>query len=491
MLRLLLGLLLISFVSLILLSFPKTPPERRLVRRIAYKPREPRVRVWPKPGRGKDIVIVIPYRDRKIHYERIMQNLRRIRRKTWTIHTILVEQFDTQPFKRAWLMNIGLAEAKKFFGEDTCLVTHDVDMLADALVDYSWCDRPTQICSELSCFGGGVPYASSAGGVVQASLRDWYKINGFTNEAVGWGGEDDDLHHRFRLNHLLTGGHLRRPEKGFGKCECMHDEHHTERTRDEHGYRHIVSKISRMRSNSDEWREDGLNSLKYSVEWKSLDEYGTLHLKVKKPVCQTEPKGKMWDAFRSMVGLLEDLGANYTVSSGTLLTWYRQCDLTSEDIDMNIDLRWFSAHLEDLHRSLKSAGWTKSAFFGKPNQIGYEEAWLYKGVKCDLFSIAYVEGRYINGLTIEGKVYPCDSYLERYERHEWNGVSFWTPAPIEPYLRGKYGRWRKKISSYRWDEDPFRRDGRRHCSRSEDISALQARFDLLPADSPTVRLAEE
>ena len=75
MLRLLCGLLLVSFVSMILLSLPKTPPERRLVRRIAYKPREARIRVWPKPGRGKNIVIVIPYRDREMHYERIMQNL--------------------------------------------------------------------------------------------------------------------------------------------------------------------------------------------------------------------------------------------------------------------------------------------------------------------------------------------------------------------------------------------------------------------------------
>lgn len=227
------------------------------------------------------IVIVIPFRDRDVHYEKIAKHLPTITRPNWDLHTILVEQDDTEHFRRAWLMNIGIYEAKKRFkDESTCVVTHDIDMISDSKVDYGWCDKPTQICSELSCFGGSVPYKASAGGVVQASLKDWFRINGFTNEAIGWGGEDDDLHHRFRLNRLLTNGHLRRPAKGFGKCHCMHDDDHTERKTHPAGYKKIVSKILRMERGSDEWKRDGLNSLKYYVHSEVKDDYGTIRLRV-------------------------------------------------------------------------------------------------------------------------------------------------------------------------------------------------------------------
>ena len=37
------------------------------------------------------------------------------------------------------------------------------------------------------------------------SLKHWRMINGFGNNYFGWGGEDDELHHRLRLNGLLYG----------------------------------------------------------------------------------------------------------------------------------------------------------------------------------------------------------------------------------------------------------------------------------------------
>jgi len=443
-----------------------------------------------------NIVIVIPFRDRANHYKKIMEHLPSITRENWRIHTILVEQFDNKPFKRAWLMNIGISEAKKRFKDDkTCVVTHDVDMLADSKVDYGWCDRPTQICSELSCYNGGVPYPTSGGGVVQASLKDWFTINGFTNEAIGWGGEDDDLHHRFRLNKLLTGGHLRRPAKGFGKCHCMNDKDHTKRARDSRGYKDIVAKIGRMKRGSSEWKTDGLNSLKYHVSEESVDKYGTIHLKVKdvktiineKVVsgtvthrCKTKPSGKKWDTFKSMINALNQLSTNYTISSGTVLAWYRDCSLKkSDDIDININLRWFSKHQKRLEKSLLASGWKKQRVFGTLGDVGYEEAWTRNKIKTDLFSVAYVDGRYINGLTVNDKVFPCDSFFKSYETHVWNNVKFQVPSPIEPYLRGKYGNWKvEHVANYKWNLEPFKTaDGRRHCVHdTNEMERLQANY---------------
>lgn len=632
----------------------------------------------------KDIVIVIPYRDRAVHYEKIMQHLPTIRRKHWNIHTILVEQDDTEPFKRSWLLNIGIAEANKIYSEDACLVTHDVDMIADSQVDYSWCDKPTQICSELSCFKDSVPYKNSAGGVVQASLKDWNTINGFTNTGIGWGGEDDDLHHRFRINGLLTKGTLRRPPKGEGRCHCMNDEHHTKRLRDDKGYSKMISKIKRMRGNSNEWKQDGLNTLQYHITSKTNDRFGSVHYKVKDKalkvtklqccspdhtrcswtrtgtipqcekenlltllkfvkqtlnnklswyidhgtylgsvrnkkhiphetdidisiqdmntamqllenaiigthftlnrktipkrlfyssknkvhvdfwtlksygdfmaiqipvkkqplswykidkallypfatceyegdtypcprdkkylklrygndwdipkakysvhpeytdgaglrlqklqVCSNKPSGPRWNSFVSMVTTLNELKANFTLSSGTVLAWYRDCSLGEADIDINIDLFWFTAHIDKLHKHLMNSGWHLHETFGEPGSIGYEEAWMKDGIKTDLFSIAHVDGRYINGLVINSIMYPCDSFIHTFETHIWNSLTFKVPSPIENYLTGKYGYWRQKqIKNYIWDVEPFKTDNNRdHCKKdTQEMKRLQTLF---------------
>ena len=257
--------------------------------------REPDEHAIPRQAREPDehIVIVIPYRDRAEHYTRFIEHLPSITRDNWRIHTILVEQNDNKPFNRGWLLNIGIGESKKRFGDmNPCVVTHDVDMLADSNVDYSWCDRPTLACSQLSCFNNRIPYRKYSGGVVQALLNDWYAVNGYTNIFEGWGGEDDDLYHRFRLAGLLRRHRLRRPKRGFGKCKCIDNSPSSEETKRRHkGYKNIVARVERMKHGSEEWKTEGLSSLQYRIDEESVDEYGTVHLKVEQ---QTFPIALHW-----------------------------------------------------------------------------------------------------------------------------------------------------------------------------------------------------
>ena len=251
----------------------KTTPEPGVKRLIS------KVNIEPMTNASPNIVVVIPYRNRTVHLKTLLEHLANIARTSWRLKTIIVEQQDKHHFRRGWLMNIGIHETKERFIDDTlCVVTHDVDMIADSKVDYSWCARPTQICSELSRYNGSIPYVTYAGRVVQAYLKHWYIINGFTNTAFGWGGEDDDLHQRFRVNDMLTHRHLRRPAKGFGKCDELHDIDHTKRKLDSKSYKYINAKIRRMARGSGEWRTDGLNSLSYIVSEEYVDQYGAIHL---------------------------------------------------------------------------------------------------------------------------------------------------------------------------------------------------------------------
>ena len=130
--------------------------------------------------------------------------------------------------------------------------------------------------------------------------------------------------------------------------------------------------------------------------------------------CKNTPCGSEWESFKSMVETLNAVGANYTISSGTVLSWYRDCTFAgNSDLDFNMDLIWMLNNLDELHAALRKAGWTMTDSFGTPARIGYEESWRrythwwwFGSIKVDLFSTAYANGEYINGITVKGKTYP-------------------------------------------------------------------------------------
>lgn len=212
-----------------------------------------------KLKKRRRVLLVIPFRDRHVHFQKLSNHLKLITDVDW--EALIVEQHDSEIFNRGWLKNIGIKEG--FKGNFDCIVAHDVDIFGK--VDYGWCDVPTQVCSELSCFGGGVPYHTNAGGVISITPAHWKLSNGYTNTMKGWGGEDDDLYHRLRQSNLLPNNYLRRPKKGKGICKCLNDSDHTYRAQDKRSYNAMLHKLERMARGSKEWKKDGFNTLKYKI----------------------------------------------------------------------------------------------------------------------------------------------------------------------------------------------------------------------------------
>lgn len=230
---------------------------------------------WPNNVTSDcQVVILIPYRNRLSHYHKQMHNLRQIFQSCKPL-VIVIHQDDNDFFKRGWLFNVGLhILALRKINSYTCVVTHDVDLLAHSSKNYFSCDKPIQLCSEISCWNNSVPYPQSAGGVVSASLRDWQIVNGYTNALEGWGGEDDHLYWRFKITHMLTDKKvMHRPEQGSGKCECMNDKNHTQRSRAP-SYNGIWKTLARLKS-GEIWSEDGISDVKYFITKQFIDEYGT------------------------------------------------------------------------------------------------------------------------------------------------------------------------------------------------------------------------
>jgi hypothetical protein len=151
--------------------------------------------------------IVVPYRTREYHLQQFQQMMNpyiehHYNKSTSEFSLWIIEQDDTEPFNRGWLANVGISEIIRHTPEVECLTFHDVDLVPDVesndvkgSVYYNNCSVPTQVGSELFRDGLNwtVGYKEYTGGIVNMHLKHWRAINGFSNDYISWGGEDDDL----------------------------------------------------------------------------------------------------------------------------------------------------------------------------------------------------------------------------------------------------------------------------------------------------------
>jgi len=240
--------------------------------------------------------IVVPYRNREYHLQEFQKHLYPYIEKNYRqgqqvseFSLWIIEQDDDEPFNRGWLGNVGIAEILRHSPEVECLTFHDVDFVPDegakendavkGPVYYDRCSVPTQTGSEL--FRTGLNwtqgYQEHAGGVVTMHLRHWQAINGFSNDYISWGGEDDDLYLRLRDKELLSVNRqrkflMRRPPPGFGRFRTVSDDkkHHIQDADKGKNANYQVSLqiLQQVREGASQIRRsdyDGLSDLQYKV----------------------------------------------------------------------------------------------------------------------------------------------------------------------------------------------------------------------------------
>ncbi|VDN31839.1 unnamed protein product [Gongylonema pulchrum] len=154
------------------------------------------------------VAIVVPYRDREVHLRIFLHNLHSLLSKQQLDYAIfIVEQHANETFNRAKLMNVGFAEAMKLY-DWQCFIFHDVDLLPENDRNiYSCPEQPRHMSVAIDKFKYKLPYGSIFGGISAMTVEQFVKINGFSNDYWGWGGEDDDLSTRrydLQLRPLFT-----------------------------------------------------------------------------------------------------------------------------------------------------------------------------------------------------------------------------------------------------------------------------------------------
>jgi hypothetical protein len=156
------------------------------------------------------VAIIVPYREQKgqnrerelctfaahMHH---MMNLLISEQKIKSFHIYVIEQSDGKKFNRGLLLNIGSQLAHKSYDIH---IFHDVDLIPENDLRYWYADKPDegQPIHIAACWKDRYVGANYFGGIVSFRKDDFQKINGFPNSFWGWGGEDDSLRERCRVN---------------------------------------------------------------------------------------------------------------------------------------------------------------------------------------------------------------------------------------------------------------------------------------------------
>lgn len=205
------------------------------------------------------LTIVVPYRNRPSQLEafgNIMHSYFEGINIKWRI--LVVEQSSRRAFNRAKLCNIGYDISKRILDPPSdYFCAHDVDHIpAQPYIDYSYPKtNPRHLSMHSQSLGWKLLYGELFGGVSCMSNQQMERVNGYSNEFWGWGGEDDEMSQRI----TLTGMKIERPAHG---CFFALSYDHTRKPTETADYNRNVDMLKKTK---ERWKGDGLNTLKYSI----------------------------------------------------------------------------------------------------------------------------------------------------------------------------------------------------------------------------------
>ncbi|KAL0600399.1 Beta-1,4-galactosyltransferase 4, partial [Plecturocebus cupreus] len=230
----------------------------------AENPKVSRGRYCPEECKAlQRVAILIPHRNREKHLMYLLEHLHPfLQRQQLDYGIYVIHQAGGKKFNRAKLLNVGYLEALKEENWD-CFIFHDVDLVPENDFNLYKCeDNPKHLVVGRNSTGYRLRYSGYFGGVTALSREQFFKVNGFSNNYWGWGGEDDDLRLRVELHRMK----ISRPLPEVGKYTMIF--HTRDRGNEVNGERmKLLHQVSRV------WRTDGLSSCSYkllSVEYNPL-----------------------------------------------------------------------------------------------------------------------------------------------------------------------------------------------------------------------------
>ncbi|XP_076204912.1 beta-1,4-galactosyltransferase 4 isoform X2 [Aptenodytes patagonicus] len=201
------------------------------------------------------VAILIPHRNREKHLLYLLEHLHPfLQRQQLDYGIYVIHQAGSTKFNRAKLLNVGYLEALKDANWD-CFIFHDVDLVPENDFNIYMCDRqPKHLVVGRNNTGYRLRYQGYFGGVTALTRDQFSKVNGFSNNYWGWGGEDDDLRIRVEMQKMR----VVRPSPDVARYTMIF--HRRDHGNEENGERmKLLGQVSRT------WKTDGLNSCSYKL----------------------------------------------------------------------------------------------------------------------------------------------------------------------------------------------------------------------------------
>uniref|UniRef100_A0A915M8N5 Uncharacterized protein n=1 Tax=Meloidogyne javanica TaxID=6303 RepID=A0A915M8N5_MELJA len=152
----------------------------------------------PKECKSRQkVAIVVPYRNREPHLRTFLHNIHRSR-YVFRIRTIMPDRI------RSIMLDLS-CPALRVYPFD-CIIFNDVDTYPENDNLLYRCSTNPKYTKHLSVYleRGGYKelYADFVGGVLALTVDQLRRINGYSNDFWGWGGEDDDFNTRVKLANM-------------------------------------------------------------------------------------------------------------------------------------------------------------------------------------------------------------------------------------------------------------------------------------------------
>ncbi|XP_035999070.1 beta-1,4-galactosyltransferase 4 [Fundulus heteroclitus] len=213
----------------------------------AYEPADCKAR--------QSVAILIPHRNREKHLLYLLHHLHPFLQRQQLHYAIyVIHQAGDAIFNRAKLLNVGYLEAIKDFSWE-CFILHDVDLVPENDRNLYICDQqPKHLVVGRNVTGYKLRYKGYFGGVTAMTKDQFLKVNGFSNNYWGWGGEDDDLRVRVELQKMT----IVRPPADVARYTMVFHKRDSGNQINKNRMR-LLGQTTKM------WRNDGLNSCSYKI----------------------------------------------------------------------------------------------------------------------------------------------------------------------------------------------------------------------------------
>lgn len=224
-------------------------------------------------NKDKSLCVIIPYRDRKPALNELIPALKRVLSKQVAKYTLIVaEQNDDHLFNKGLLNNLAFLINS---GHDYYCF-HDVDLIPE-IADYSYPQNPVHMSTFCSQFNYIENPDATMGGVIVFRKEQFEAANGYPNDFVGWGSEDNTLAIRVEKAGMKI---YRHP---FGKFYSVpHPVRITNKVEMDAHYVNGQKREDEKSGKRNMW-DNGLNTINlndYAVELNSEKDY--LHYKISK-----------------------------------------------------------------------------------------------------------------------------------------------------------------------------------------------------------------